>query len=122
MGSYLVFDGNENNSKTISYAMADIMRIIKEESHIEDEHFLEANREFKISQKGLAKLCVVLTKILEYETLDDMDEESWFVEHEVYQCKNPGFVLVVNLIYRIWTESLCQMILYERNYICAKWE
>ena len=115
MGSYLKFDGRENNSKSISYPMGTIIREIKKRYDVNDKYILEDEKGFSISKKGLAFIVSYSSSLIE--------DETWCKKHIYKYVDTDTFeTSIYDTLYTIWTEVLCEMILLEKKRIRADWE
>lgn len=114
MGSYLMFDRRENNTKSISYLMAAIIRDVL--SNVSEKEY-----GWRLKKKHVA--CLISFTI----ELTDQDEllQSYIDSHEnVYGLKDE-FIEVKNRmwwIHKCFVETLVSMILNKEKYIMAKWE
>ena len=89
MGSYLVLNGNENNSKAISGMMISIIRDIesnnKNEKWFKPDYYNEDNigcGDWIIHRKALAKICEYTKRIIED---DEWIENYTYLNHEWHE-------------------------------------
>lgn len=114
MGSYLNFGGIENNCKSISYPMANIIRDVLPE--------VEQNGHdgWKLKKKHVAKLAKFTNMLL---------NEDGLLENYIDNHKNDyGFDDTVEKIeerfkqiHHDFTTALIDMVINKKKYICAKW-
>lgn len=121
MGSYLVVDGRENNSKGISYPMINIMRQILPDK----KSLFDGERSFTLEKDEVAKILYNLNLI----TRDDNTLKNFFETIDCYGLeKNESFEdkkETVLGIQNCFTDVLCCMILNyeeERERIICYWE
>ena len=135
MGSYLVLNGNENNSKSISGMMINIIRGI-DSKNIKNKWFkpdyYKDNMgcgDWVIHRKALALLC--------RNTKELLDNEEWIEEytyenhewHEFNGNKEEYYKhwLVdtkddLKIVYNIFVSVLVNSVLYNEKFIYAHWE
>lgn len=116
MGSYLVIDGKENNSKSISYPMIDLMREI-----LPEKKSLRGEAVFAMAQEEVAKTLYGITGILSNEqTL-----KEYINNHlEEYGMNNDFEEIKRNFewIHRCFSKTLSEMVIYEKRNIICEWE
>ncbi len=111
MGSYLVFNKKENNTKSISYPMATIMRDVL--PHTEKEYG------WTLKKKQVAELVSFTLNLL----IDDEDLQEYVKLHrEDYGFTKRNFKETMEIIHRDFTETLVEMVVYKMKRIDVRWE
>lgn len=116
MGSYLIVDGKQNNSKSISYPMIDLMREM-----LPEKKSLNGERVFAMTQEETAKVLYGLTDILsdEWSLKDYVDNHS-----EEYGMNDDFEEIKENFewIHRCFSKVLSEMVMLEKRNILCEWE
>lgn len=110
MGSYLKFDGEEINSKSISYPMADIIRTVVPATE-------NGNHDFMLSREDLC----LLIESTRHGLMNYSDEE--LKEWEIFKGeKTTDIRAVLNIIDTTFVLALVKMVRYDINKIIAEWQ
>lgn len=116
MGSYLIVDGKENNSKSISYSMINLMREI-----LPEKKSLNGERVFAMTQDEVAKTLCGITEILSDEwTLKEYIEnhsEEYGMDDEFEEIKEN-----FEWIHKCFAKILSEMIICDKRNILCEWE
>lgn len=116
VGSYLIVDGKENNSKSISYPMINLMREI-----LPEKKSLYGERVFAMTQDEVAKTLYGITEILNNEwTLKDYiknHSEEYSMDDEFEEIKEN-----FEWIHRCFAKILSEMIICDKRNILCEWE
>lgn len=116
MGSYLVIDGNENNSKSISYSMINIMR-----GMLPEKKSLNGEIAFAMTQEEVAKVLYGITKILH----DKLSLKDYIDNHsEEYGMDDVFGEIKENFewIHKCLSKVLSEMVMLEERNILCEWE
>ena len=114
MGYYLEFDGKENNTKTISYPMANLIRDLFPKVP-------ENDWGWKLKKKHVAALTYFTRILLESDKLlkSYIDEDNdWygFEDCEYEEIRNN-----IDWMYRCFADTLARMVLKKEKHIKAVW-
>lgn len=112
MGSYLVFNKKENNTKSISYPMATIIRDVLPKD-------LEKEYGWSLKKKHVAMLVSFTLDLLKD---DDNLQEYVNLHTEDYGFGHNDFQETIKRIHQDFTETLVEMIFNKMKYIDVKWE
>ena len=116
MGSYLIVDGKENNTKSISYPMIDLMRDI-----LPEKNSLSGEDAFALTTREMATLLYNTTQLLK----DDELLESYMEKHrECYDVKDATIEDVkdtISYIHRLFAEVLSEMVYDDKRTIVCEW-
>lgn len=116
MGSYLIIDGKENNTKSISYPMIDLMREI-----LPEKKSLHGERVFAMTKEEVAKILYGITEILrdEWSLKDYIDNHS-----EEYGMADDFKEIKENFewIHRCFAKTLSEMVICDKGKIFCEWE
>lgn len=116
MGSYLVVDGKENNSKSISYLMIDLMREI-----LTEKKSLYGEKAFAMIQEEVAKVLYGTVELLSSEqTLKEYisnHSEEYGMSNNFEEIKQ-----VFEWIHRCFSKVLSEMVILEKRNILCEWK
>lgn len=114
MGSYLVFDRKENNTKSISYLMATIIQDVL--SNVSEKEY-----GWWLKKKHVASLISFTVDLVDQDELlqsyIDSHEDVYGLKDEFEEIKNR-----IWWIYKCFVETLVSMILNKEKYIMVKWQ
>jgi hypothetical protein len=133
MGSYLVLDGRENNSKAISGMMVSVIREIdrKDKKYYEPDYYNENGigcGDWIIKKRGLAAICSYMRNIL--------DDEEWiekytYENHEWHKFNGDKEKYYTHwlketeedlkIVYDIFVNVLIDVVLFDNKRIFAHW-
>lgn len=116
MGSYLIVDGKENNTKSISYLMINLMREM-----LPEKKSLHGERVFALTQEEVAEILYGITEILsnEWSLKEYIDTHS-----EEYGMSDNFKEIKENFewIHRCFAKVLSEIIIYDKRNILCEWE
>lgn len=115
MGYYLVFNGKENNTKSISYPMGAIIRDVLPKDMEEDEYG------WMLKKKHVAALSKFTMFLLEDDNnlrnyIDDYHKDDYGFDDSFEEVKE-----TIEWIHNCFVETLIEMVLDKQKYILAKW-
>lgn len=111
MGSYLVFNKKENNTKSISYPMATIIRDVLPNT--------EKEYGWTLKKKQVAKLVSFTLELLDDEEI----LQVYINEHkENYEFNCEDFRETLKKIHKDFVETLVEMVFQKQKYISVEWE
>lgn len=111
MGRYLVFNGRENNSKSVSYPMATIIRDVLPDT--------EKEYGWTLKKKQVAKLAAFTMGLLE----DNEILQAYIHKHEEnYGFDHKNFRKTIEKIHKDFLITLIEMVIQKQKSIDAEWE
>lgn len=116
MGSYLIIDGKENNTKSISYPMINLLREL-----LTEKKSLHGERVFAMTEEEVAEVLYGATELLsdEYSLKEYIERHS-----EEYGMDDDFKEIKENFewIQRCFAKTLSEMVIYNKNNIVCEWE
>ncbi len=117
MGSYLVVDGKENNTKSTSCSMINLFREI-----FPEKRSLSGEDVFAFTQSEVAAILNNSTQLIK----DDKLLKQYITKHsDDYGIKGKEFKYIKETfkwIQRCFAEILSDMVFNDRGYICCEWK
>ncbi len=117
MGSYLVVDGKENNTKSTSCSMINLFREI-----FPEKKSLSGEDVFVFTQREVATILNNSTQLIK----DDKLLKQYIIKHsDDYGIKGEKFKYIKEFfewIQRCFAEILSDMVFNDREYICCEWK
>lgn len=116
MGDYLIVDGKENNTKSITHLMVSLMR-----EFLPEKQSLHGERVFAMTQEEVAKTLYRITEILS----NNCTLKEYINNHsEEYGINNDFEEIKENFewINRCFAKVISEMIICDKRNIICKWE